>query len=196
MVDEEGEAGSLLATAELTDLDGPTPMAELCRRLLGVSPRWASLSTEARVVGSQVLLRRGLPHARARWLIGHEIAEWHLARLNYRGEDIERVCDRIGAALAVQRPAFRAAIRSIGRHAVHELARRFATTQSLALLRVGEVTGRPVALLRWPEPIYRGDPFEWPRTSALRRALDEGRAAVHPVAICDEPNRVGLMARR
>lgn len=145
----------------------------------------------------RILIRRGLSPARARWVVGHEIAEWVHLRAGYRGADIEARCDALGAMLVAPRSPFRRAIRDIGRHAVHELAARFRTTQSVALLRIGEVTGRPVMLQRWPEPIVRGSAFSWPSPSTLRRRLLElGRdAPVHPVRIADEPGRIGLMAK-
>lgn len=198
--DIEGDAQAILREGKMLDVDGPTPMAELCRRLLGSVPRRCALRTEAKLGRDEetgrpvVFLRRGVPAPRARWLVGHELAEHWLRSAGYQGEDIERRADAIGAALAVQREPFLRAIRSTG-HRVHELARVFCTTQSLALLRVGETIGRPVALLRPNGTIARGEPFVWPRTSTLVRALTEGRATVHPLRIVDEPDRWGLMAR-
>jgi len=196
----EGEASALLEKFGLNDEDGPTPMVELCRRALGCAPRWTSLRQEAKLgvdVDGRlaVQLRRGIAPPRARWLIGHELAEWWMKRYGYQRDDIEDRADAIGACIAVPRANFQRAIKTMA-HSVTKLARAFATTESLALLRVGETTGRPVLLLRASGPVARGDAFEWPSTSSLLRAMKEGRSHVHPVAIRDEPNRWGLMVRR
>lgn len=192
----EGEASALLTLGGQENDEAPRMIA-LCERIMGHVPQRArGLSVEACLVdGCRVLIRSNVPSPRARWLVGHELAEWWHLRTRYEGADIEERCDAMGAMLAAPRRAFQRAIRSAGRHAVHALALRFNVPQSLALLRVGEVTGRPVALLRQPEALYRGADFAWPSTSTLRRALEEGHSRVHPVSIVDEPNRVGLMAR-
>jgi len=199
IADLEGEAAAWLREAKMDD--AVPRMVELCRELLKTEPvRTPDIDRESKLVHDndglpRVLLRMDVPPRRARWLVGHEIAEWAHARTDYRGGDIEERCDAMGAMLCAPRNLFRDAIRKLGRHAVHQLAEIFSTTQSLCLLRIGEVTGRPVALLRWPENIFRGDPFEWPSFSTLRRAIEEGREMVHPCTINDEPNRIGLMAR-
>lgn len=199
LADVEGCAALMLEMAGLGALDGPTPMVQLHQFFFGRAPRWCALPTEAKLdeddEGPIVLLRRGLSPARARWLLGHELGEFWMRENGYEREDIEQRADALGAALAVPRAAFRSAVKHHG-HRVHTLSRLFATTQSLALLRVGETTGRPVALLRPSGTIARGDAYEWPRTSTLVRALREGRSAVHPLRIDDEPHRWGLMARR
>lgn len=181
----EGWADSLRARAHHHD-DVPR-VAALCQALTGHPPRWTRLGTEAALVRSTVFLRRGTPAARARWLVCHELAELAHLESGYSGSDIEARCDALGAMLVVPRSAFRHAVRSTG-HRVHELARIFRTTQSLALLRVGEVTGRPVALVRPHGTIARGEPWVWP--SSLDRSI------AHPLRITDEPNRVGMMVRR
>lgn len=192
--DIEGDALALFSEAGADPRDPPS-IAALCRALTGHAPRFIAQAAEARLVGGRVFLRRGLLTARARWLVGHELAEWHYLRARYRGADIEARCDALGAALVAPRPAFLAATRAVG-HAVFSLAEAFGVTQSVALLRIGEVTGRPVVLLRSPEPIVRGGAFEWPSTSGLVRALRERRSEVHPLRISDEPGKWGLMAER
>jgi hypothetical protein len=192
LADIEGDAEAIYRELGF-DPSSPPSMAALCRAATGHSPKFVGQPQEARLVGDQVFLRRGVLAARATWLVGHELAERRLRHLRYRGSDIEARCDALGAALVAPRPAFRAAIRELG-HAVYALAESFNTTQSVALLRIGEVTGRPVVLLRWPDPIVRGGPYEWPSTSELVRTLRERRPEVHPVRIVDERGKWGLMA--
>ena len=109
-----------------------------------------------------------------------------------RTEDVEERANALGAALVVPAYVFRRAIRAKG-HAVHALALEFGVPPSLVLLRLGEVVGRPVALLREPEPIVRGTPFAWPRH--LAPAVLMPPPGVHPIRLVDEVGeRWGLLA--
>lgn len=184
------------------DPEDPPAIGRLVEKLLGARPSTAPLLVDqACLVMLQgewrIFVRRGTPTIRARWLVGHELAEWWYRKVRgYTGEDVEERCDALGAALVAPRPAVRAELRRLGGHRVHLLAERFGTTQSVALLRIGEVTGRPVALVRKPAPIVRGEPFEWPSDlRELRAAVERPPAGVHPLRITDEANRWGLMAR-
>jgi hypothetical protein len=190
LADVEGDAMVIYGMAK-ADPEEPPSIAELCLELTKREPGFATLRNEARLVDQQVIVRPGTFAPRARWLAAHELAEWYYAFIGYDGDDIEERCDACGAALVAPRPAFRLAMKVRG-GAVYALASDFATTQSLALLRIGEVTGRPVRLLRWPRPITRGEPFLFPRLSEIVSARD--RSIVHPLRIRDEPNRWGLMA--
>lgn len=192
IADVEGHARAFLQSHGLADLDGPTPMEELTLRATGKPPAWdPTLATEAAydAENDEVLLRPGLARARARWLIGHELSEREMLLEGYCRGDIERRADAMGAAIAVPRAAFIAAVRSGAK--VYALADRFKTTQSLALLRIGETTRRPVALLRHGGTIARGAPWRWDSMSRLVRGAR--REEVHPVTIRDEPGKVGLM---
>ena len=198
LADVAGDVRSFLRTIDAED-DEDISIAEACERATGFGPAFVGMRQEARLEpvdgGSQVQVRKGTAPERARWLAGHELGEWFYRLVGYDQPDIDARCDAFGAALVCPEYAFRSAMRRVG-HRVHELAATFATTQSVALLRVGELSGRPVLLLRPAGAIARGDEFEWPRTSTLVRALGEGRAACHPLRINDEPDRWGLMARR
>lgn len=132
-----------------------------------------------------ILMR--LTEAMEAWVIGHEIAHWYHRTHNLRPEREESRCDTIGACLVAPRPAFAEAAQIIG-HRVHELADAFRTTQSLALLRIGEVTGRPVLLFRPMMNIVRGDMFEW---GADPRRLP--RDVAHPVKV---DRGLGMMVER
>lgn len=52
---------------------------------------------------------------------------------------------------------------------IAELAAAFETTESLAALRLGEVTGQPIALVARQVRV-RGDDWAWPPEADLRRA--------------------------
>lgn len=192
LADVEGDAALVYERAG-ADMHDPPSIVGLCVRLTGHPPRFRRQCAEACLEDGKVWLRQGLWLPRARWLTGHELSERYYAETGYDGADIEERCDALGAALVAPRPTFLRAMRTLG-HRVHALADAFATTQSLALLRIGEVSGRPVMLLRSPEPLVRGEPYGWPSTSALVRTLRERPAGVHPLRITDEPGKWGLMA--
>lgn len=190
LADIEGDADLLLRLARVDD-DEPPDVVALARSMTGRAPYLSRRGPEAHLArigdGHQVCLRAGLQAGRARWLVGHELAELHYRRTGYQGEDIEARCDALGAALVAPRRAVRAAIRAHA-HRVHALARALAVTQSTALLRIGEVAGRPVVLVRAAGLVARGDAFPWP-PSPMRAPPGS-----HPLRITDEPARWGLMA--
>jgi len=190
IADIEGDAALLLRLANVDD-DQPPSVVTLCRRLTGHAPFLSRLGPEAQLarVGDdfRVCVRAGLLPTRSRWLVGHELAEFHYRRTGYRGEDIEARCDALGAALVAPRRLVRCAIREHA-HRVHDLAEALEITQSCALLRVGEVDRRPVLLLRPPTPIARGAAFPWPAAGQRQERRD-----FHPVRLVDEL-RWGLMA--
>ena len=123
---------------------------------------------------------------REAWIIGHELGHYLFRVRGSRPANEERRADAIGAALVAPRALFGAAAKRIG-HRVHLLAQMFETTQSLALLRIGEVTGRPVLLLR-SEPVARGAPFEWSDAP-----LSLPRSLAHPIKV---DGGLGMMADR
>lgn len=191
LADVEGDAGAIwsLAGAEPGDLS----LASLSLTLLGTRPRLLPLRAPAALVviagHQQVVVRRGTPAARARWLVGHELAHWYYQRLGYTGCDLEARCDAVGAALVAPRMCVLAARRAVGDRP-RELAAKLRTTQSLALLRVGEVTGEPVAVVRPAGALVRGDDWGWPELS-YARAKRSRWPGVRKVRL-DELPRVGL----
>lgn len=194
--DIEGEAGAIIRAAGLDD-EEPTDMRALCIATTGSAPEFARLTTEASSAiingRARVFVRRGTSPARARWLVGHELAEIHLAARGYSEPDIEHVCDAMGAALAVPRRAYLRA-RQIHGDAHREIAIALGTTESVALLREGEATGRPVSVIRAAGAIVRGEPFVWPVRLELRRAKRARHESIERSAIRDEGDRVGLRA--
>jgi hypothetical protein len=196
IADLEGEADLLLRTHGI-DRDEPTDMQVLCERITGRRAAFVALATaacSAIVHGERrVFVRRGTPGPRARFLIGHELAHVVHDRAGYVGEDLERRCDALGAALAVPRRAYLRAL-SIADANIRKLAALLGTTESVAVLREGEVRGRPVAVVRRHGAIVRGDAFVWPVRLELQAAKRVRHVAVLRSAIRDEPDRVGLRA--
>jgi len=121
-------------------------------------------------VGSvwRVYLRPRLPPERARFALAHELAEWWLRRTGYAGERVEDVANHLGAALVAPRSRVVRLVRA--RPTFAELASELEATESLAALRVGEVTGEPLALVSPALVRVRGEPWAWPPEDELRRA--------------------------
>lgn len=190
----EGDAVAMFALARLERDDAPS-MDLLCLRLLKSKPRRVTMGREADLhpgLGGQYVLRvhRACPKDRARFLVGHELAEWWYRGRSWAGGHPEREawCDALGAALVAPRPAFQRAVKALDNR-VHRLAEAFNIPRACTMLRVGEVTGRPVL---YPlRGIARGEPFVWP-PAALARALRERPRGVHPVRL--DRRELGLMA--
>lgn len=126
-----------------------------------------------------------LPNERVTWVVGHELCHVWFRMREEAHEHEDLVCDIVGAMLVAPREAFRRAVRTVGQR-VHALAGHFKTTEALALLRVGEVTGRSVLLVRPSSRIARGEPFVWPED--LRSVP---RSVAHPIRV---DGRWGMMA--
>lgn len=198
IADVEGDADLLLRLARIDDEDVVDVLALARHRTMtGRGIFRSRTGPESYLSGwgddTQVCIRAGLLPERARWLVGHELAELHYRRIGYVGEDREARCDALGAALVAPRRAMRRAIREHA-HRVHSLARELQVTQSLALLRLGEVDQRPVLLDRPGGVIVRGRDFVWPSGPGLARAILRGGDGCHPCPIRDEEGRRGLMA--
>jgi len=192
--DVEGDADLIYRLAHGDPDDVLSPRV-LCEQLLDTRPRYAPIAQEATIarVGNEwrVYVARGTSPARARWLVGHELAEWWYQQRGYRGEDLEARCDALGAALVLPRRVLQAARRQHGDD-VHAIARALRVTQSLALLRVGEVTGTPSAVIRQAGAIVRGEAYVWP--VPLMLTAPDDHPGIRKVEIDDEPTRKGLVA--
>lgn len=192
LADLEGDADEV-HRSHRSDPGDPVCPDELCRRVLGTTPQlcqMAGLADLSRFRGEWIVrVNRRCHPDRVPELVAHEVAEGVLKIAGYIGADIEHRADALGARLLAPRAFFLGIVRAVG-HRVHALARASLSTQSLALLRLGEVTGRPVALVRRPA-IVRGDLYGWPEDlDAVRRRPPRD---VHPVRVDD---RWGLMAER
>jgi hypothetical protein len=156
----------------------------LTARLVGVEGDLSQL-------GDRWILRvHRLAHpARRGWIIGHELGHFWFREQAREPSDrayLEAMCDAIGAALVIPRAAMKAARGHLGDR-VASIAAVFETTRALTMLRIGEVTGRPVRLLG-PRPRVRGELFEWGDGSPSQRRH------VHPIRLSDE-RKWGLMRK-
>lgn len=189
------EADAIIREAGAEPADGLS-VWQLCGELLGTVPEFVSMRTEAEVVPVngrfRVFVRRGTRPARARWLVGHELAEWWYIVNGYRGPDIEARCDALGAALVAPAPFVNSLRAELGDNA-RLLAKRLKTTQSVALLRLGECADQAVALVRRNRStIIRGPFVEWPIRPSWEPANARRAPGIVRVRITDEPNRFGL----
>ncbi len=196
LADVLGAEQEALTAYEEAGLDpsSPPPLSLLCERLFGTRPQpMAHLPREATmgILRGEVRIfyRSGTWAARARFGVAHEMG--HGRRRQHHGsiQDVEANADLLGACLVAPRPAFERMVKRVG-HSVYDLAHAFSTTHAAAMLRLGEVTGRPVRLLGERERT-RGEAFDWPDAKRALRGLE--RARVHPVKLLDE-KRWGLMA--
>jgi hypothetical protein len=187
-LDPEREAARLRRSIKL----GPRDVAsaiEVATLYLGdgsviaVAPEEVWGDGEATPDGT-VLVRCDLTPIVRDFTILHEVAEIWIARRGFRFEHFlpkERAADAIAACLLAPAEIFREAVADLGPLAVAELAAEFATSQTAAALRVGEVAHHPVRVERPGLSRVRGAPVA---------SWDEARR----VDITDAPDRWALVA--
>lgn len=194
--DIEGDAIALYRLAGL-EPDEPVAISRLVRALLGTPIQVASFVRGQAHLSWYldqwwIYVHAGIALPRLRFDIGHELAHWWYRRCCYSGEDIELRCDALGAAIVAPMPLYSAIRKRTSR--IVQIAHAIGVTQSLALLREGEVLGTPVALVQDRRVLVRGEEWGWPAELELRR-LASVRSAVpglRKVVIRDEARRVGL----
>lgn len=152
----------------------PCPLA-LAERLMGpgsvrVAPASTLLLGDAALVvidsAPVVLMRPGVRGEAARWALFHELGHVIADRETLR--NTERMADILAAMLRIPRSA---ASRTIERYGSHwpSLAAAWRTSETSAVLRFGEVTWQPTALVSPRSVRLRGS--VWPvHANALRKA--------------------------
>ena len=195
MIDFDAEAEALLSSQGLDPYRPQNPELLACcvlgaRNVLSVP----GLRVPARLRDGVLELNpRSLPRSR-RWLCAHELAERHLERLRFASEWVEHAADRLAGAFIAPRPALQLALRAHGRH-LPTLAAVFQTTQSVMALRLGEVTGSPLALVTPRKVHVRGEEWAWGSERAVRRlAAGALPATLERLEVTDARARVVLVA--
>lgn len=197
-IDVEAEALEILRSNQV-DPDRPPWMKLLAccvlRRAANVR-EVPGLKPKARWCEDQdvIEIRPGQSPRSQAYFIGHELGERHLALRGYSEEDREEVATSLGVALLLPRPALRRVVREHGRNLII-LSRELDISQSIVLLRIGEVFGVALALVTPRRIRVRGEEGTiWPSEQEIRRYAS-GRAAgpFDREVITDAPNRVGLM---
>ncbi len=98
----------------------------------------------------RIFVREDCPPADFGFLVFHELGHHEFTRqgvLFATPDEEERACDAFAGAMAAPKPAFEAALTWLDRD-LRQISVKFGITESHALLRLGEVTGRPVGLVR------------------------------------------------
>jgi hypothetical protein len=196
MFDADAEAAALLRSQGFDPASPPPPYFLACG-LLGSAHvvRVPGLRVRARWTGHDLHVRDGLPRTAESYLIAHELAEYVLGRRLLQDELIEQRCDELAAALLAPAAAVRRALAVCGR-SLPLLAEGLGTTQSIALLRLGEVTGTPLALVTPAKVHVRGSEYGWPGEAQLRVIAGHGTpvAGLERSVLTDAPRRVALLA--
>lgn len=172
MLDIDAQASLLL-----TPFAGPVAARKLAEHHLGRGSvrYWKGCQTPAmlseRRPGIWRIYLRETGTARGRrWLVLHELAEWHLQRIDYRDGDTEEQADALAAALAAPRPWYLQSLMNHGEN-FEALAHDFAVTETCAALRLGETTEAPVAVVAPERVRLRGGPqWAWPSLKRIRKA--------------------------
>lgn len=197
LADLEGEAEWIYRRGGF-EPDEPARAIELATAVLGpgsvVSVHARSLPGDAclaTVYGQRrIYLRRGLSPKRARWAIAHELGH-HILGLDSSSRENEDACDALAACLLAPRRAFQSALRETTLFA--ELAEWFLVSESCAALRLGEVTGVPLALLTPKRVRVRGAEFAWPVEPELRGLVRKSRTPeVRVMRLGDAVGRVAV----
>ncbi len=170
--------GIAIATYEKFDLDPSEPASTflLAKKLLGptciVRPdRMASPAALFWQHGERrIALRRTVPLEYAQFYVGHELGHLLLESEKYFEDDLEAACDYLAGALMAPRPSMRLLRRTFG-FDYEEIADAVGATQSWAALRMGEVTGQPMALVAPQRVRIRGDEWAWPASDQQVRRL-------------------------
>ncbi len=190
LIEIEAFADLALRNAGAVDDDAPD-LNLVCVDLTGAPYRYGYLGgTEGTYDGRRIDIALALADTpRERQVLGHECGHAFGKRV-LRRKVSEEWCDAFGAVLSAPRRAVRRAIALVGERP-SLLAPVLLVEAPVALLRIGEVTGRPVALLRRPGVvIVRGEAFPWPPPSEMFRTR---RPGMHPVKVAGRP---GAMADR
>lgn len=143
-----------------------------------------------------IAVRKSLPKEYSRHAIAHELAHWICDREGVTcnsGDELEVVCDYVGAAIHMRRGPFRRRIRDVG-HEPRQLALDFGATATSAALRIGETDGVPLAVVTPSSVRARGpDSWQWPDAGTIRAWTRRDVPGVRKVALEDR-RRIALVA--
>ena len=199
--DLEGEAEAAYRAAGLDVTDSVEPIW-LARQLLGadavvgvhslMQPGGGCL---VKVNGKpRIYFRNRLPQRRRDFVIAHELAHHLLGDRVGDERETEAACDALGAMLIAPRRAFQEALRWYGER-FPALAEHFETSESLIVLRFGEVTHAPLVLVAPQSVRVRGEERAWPEEAALRRIAAQPKPSLRKATLRDDPRRVALRIR-
>lgn len=180
------------------DDDRPSFPSSLARRLFGpksvvLVPTMKAVAQLFTVNDSPVIaVRKSLSKQAREHAIGHELGHWILRREGVRVDNEEEACDFIGAAIQARRHCFQARARET--RDLKQLAFDFCITETNAALRIGEVTGEPVAVVAPHRVRARGEAWNWPDEPEIRRMARRGAPGIVRTRLQDDARRVALFA--
>jgi len=129
-------------------------------------------------------IKRGLPKPYALFFVGHELAHVVLERERFdAGEHLEAACDYLAAALIAPAPSVRALYRTFG-YDLEAIAKKTRSTQTGAILRIGEVEHVPLAAISPRLVRVRGE-LVWPDERTIRAWARGERPGLQKVPITD-----------
>lgn len=137
-------------------------------------------------------VRASLSREERRFCLGHELAHIVCNEAGYLGDDIETVCDFIGAGIQTRARPFLRRARAYGAK-FEPLAVEFGTTQTWAALRYGETTGAPTAVIGPKSVRVRGSAWEWGSVENVRRIAKCGAEGVERKQLTDDRRRTVLL---
>lgn len=194
LADVHGTAAAILRAAGYDEDDVPGSIA-IARALLGTDciVRGAGAAAAVSLAGRpRIRLPRRRSPVEINFLVAHELAEHWLRREAYQSEHIEDVANAIAASLVAPRCAFARAVREHG-HDYPMLAALFCATESLVVLRIGEVTGEPIALVAPHRVRTRGQlSFQWGSEQDVRELARSQRPGLRKTRLRDDPRRVAV----
>lgn len=138
----------------------------------------------------RIAVNRRLAIPYAQFYVGHELGHVLCSEIGYVADDLEAVCDHLGAALMAPLPAVRAMLKIFGRD--HEaIADEVGSTQTWAALRIAEFLAIPRAVVT-PKKLYVRGPetWQWASEPEVRRLARVERPGVSKVRLTDDPRRV------
>lgn len=138
---------------------------------------------------SVVRVHAGLSGLEQDFAAAHELGHYsdHLEHWGLRGIALERACDVFAAALMMPAAPFLQALALFGDD-WPTIAPLFGTTETAVILRAGELTGRPVAVVGPQTCRARGD-AEWPEETALRTLNGCAVPGLARARLRDDPKR-------
>lgn len=175
------------ANADEEDPPGPVALA----LLMGVPVVRSDLHGPNDAVLDDGIIRvsRRLARQRLVWAVAHELAELCLRVEGYRGGNIEQLADAAAAAIVMPHRGFMKHLRHM---TLRQLSGFYDLSCTAVSLRLGETTGRPVAVVAPTHVHVRGEAFEWGDLPGLAKARRKP-AGFDRARVEDDRRRVRLI---
>lgn len=204
-MDEAEEMAGLVLRESMQDgADRPDVWAVAKRLRVSVykaprSAKWSELGERVRVNGEdRVYLRSDVAEPLRTVVLAHELGHITVSRFGLRPEDEERWCNRFAAALIAPEPSVWRAWRRAGADAHTYLSAWWATTPTLAALRLGECRCADVWVVQGSSVRYSRAERQAPAwlVNAAREAINGGAPRRTVARLGDGAKRVVVALER